>query len=55
MIVLFETKSLRDTRDLLVTTPIQEAYQFVDDNPHPRLWKLVAEAVYFLIVLYITN
>ncbi len=42
--LLFETKSLRDTRDLLATTPIQEAYQFCDDNPHPRLWRLIAEA-----------
>jgi WD repeat-containing protein 35 len=43
-VLLFETKSLRDTRDLLATTPIAEAYQFVDDNPHPRLWRLIAEA-----------
>jgi hypothetical protein len=43
-IVNFETKSLRDTRELLASTPIAEAYQFVEDNPHPRLWRIIAEA-----------
>ena len=38
----FETKSLRDTRELLKTT-IKDAYDFVDKNPHPRLWALLAE------------
>ena len=23
---------------------IHEAYQFVEDNPHPRLWRNIAEA-----------
>ena len=40
----FETKSLRDTRQLLATCPIEESYQFVADNPHPRLWRILAEA-----------
>jgi WD repeat-containing protein 35 len=43
-IVNFETKSLRDTRELLASVPISEAYQFVEDNPHPRLWRILAEA-----------
>jgi WD repeat-containing protein 35 len=43
-IVNFETKSLRDTRDLLSTVPIQEAHNFIDDNPHPRLWRILAES-----------
>ncbi len=45
MMITLDTKSLRDTRDLLATTPIQEAYTFVEDNPHPRLWRLIAETV----------
>lgn len=40
----FETKSLRDTRELLRSTPLAEAFQFVQDNSHPRLWRIVAEA-----------
>ncbi len=40
----FETKSLRDTRQLLATCPLEEAFQFVEDNPHPRLWSLLAES-----------
>jgi len=39
----FETKSLRDTRSLLATVPIQEAFQFVEENAHPRLWRILAE------------
>ena len=42
-IVNFETKSLRDTRQLLLSTPIAEALQFITDNSHPRLWRLLAE------------
>jgi len=42
--VHFETKSLRDTRQLLDTVPISEAFQFVEDNKHPRLWRILAEA-----------
>jgi WD repeat-containing protein 35 len=44
LLVRFDTKSLRDTRQLLQTAPIAEAYQFVEDNAHPRLWRILAEA-----------
>lgn len=37
-------KSLRDTEELLVHVGIAEAKQFIEDNPHPRLWRLLAEA-----------
>eukprot|EP01052_Picozoa_sp_SAG31_P004074 SAG31_NODE_165_length_21701_cov_9.786409_6_plen_468_part_00 len=40
----YETKSLRDTRDVLEDVDVKAAYQFVEDNPHPRLWRLIAEA-----------
>ncbi|XP_072032249.1 WD repeat-containing protein 35-like isoform X2 [Amphiura filiformis] len=39
-----EIKSLRDTRDLLDKVGIEDAAQFIEDNPHPRLWRLLAEA-----------
>ncbi|XP_074656125.1 WD repeat-containing protein 35-like isoform X2 [Tubulanus polymorphus] len=38
-----EIKSLRDTRDLLEKVGIEDAQQFIEDNPHPRLWRLLAE------------
>lgn len=44
LIVHFETKSLRDTRALLRSVPIAEAFQFIEDNPHPRLWRILAES-----------
>lgn len=43
-VLTFETKSLRDTRELLSSVSIQDAYSFIEDNPHPRLWKLLAES-----------
>lgn len=44
MFVDFEQKSLRDTRDMLTTVSLKEALEFVDKNPHHRLWKLITEA-----------
>ncbi|KAL5015359.1 hypothetical protein ScPMuIL_009629 [Solemya velum] len=38
-----EIKSLRDSRDLLEKVGIPDAQQFIEDNPHPRLWRLLAE------------
>lgn len=39
-----EVKSLRDTRDLLEKVGIKDALSFIEENPHPRLWRLLAEA-----------
>lgn len=39
-----EVKSLRDTRNLLEKVGLNEATTFVQENPHPRLWRLIAEA-----------
>mmetsp|Transcript_25500 Transcript_25500/g.48224 ORF Transcript_25500/g.48224 Transcript_25500/m.48224 type:complete len:1215 (+) Transcript_25500:126-3770(+) len=39
----FETKSLRDTRHILTNVGIDDAYQFIEDNPHSRLWRILAE------------
>ncbi|KAI8815756.1 uncharacterized protein EV422DRAFT_581893 [Fimicolochytrium jonesii] len=43
-ILNLETKSLRDTRNIIARVGLPDAYQFVEDNPHPRLWKLVGDA-----------
>lgn len=43
MMSLYEAKTLKDTRDYLTTVSLREAVEFVDKNPHPRLWKLIAE------------
>jgi WD repeat-containing protein 35 len=41
----FETKSLRDTRDILTkVSNLKDSFNYVDQNPHPRLWRLLAEA-----------
>ena len=40
----FETKSLRDARQILSTVGVEEASAFIEENPHPRLWRLLAEA-----------
>lgn len=37
-------KSLRDTEDLLHHVGISEAKQFIEDNSHPRLWRLLGES-----------
>ena len=44
LILELEVKSLRDTRDLLEKVGIKDAQTFIEDNPHPRLWRLLAEA-----------
>jgi WD repeat-containing protein 35 len=41
----FETKSLRDTRDILTkVSNLKDAFNYVEANPHRRLWRLLAEA-----------
>lgn len=37
-------KSLRDTEDLLLHVGLTEAKQFIEDNSHPRLWRLLGES-----------
>uniref|UniRef100_H3CMI1 WD repeat-containing protein 35 n=1 Tax=Tetraodon nigroviridis TaxID=99883 RepID=H3CMI1_TETNG len=43
-LITFEIRSLRDTRALIEKVGIEDASQFIEDNPHPRLWRLLAEA-----------
>jgi len=44
MVVTFETKSLREIRDLIETSGRAEAYAHIEQHPHPRLWRLLAES-----------
>eukprot|EP00038_Savillea_parva_P017457 m.20369 g.20369 ORF g.20369 m.20369 type:complete len:1166 (+) comp3785_c0_seq1:132-3629(+) len=48
-IVEVEIKSLRDTRNLIDSTlhsavKTEDVASFIEDNPHPRLWRLLAES-----------
>ncbi|XP_054722053.1 WD repeat-containing protein 35-like [Uloborus diversus] len=38
-----DVKSLRDTRNLISNVGLKDAAQFIEENPHPRLWRLLAE------------
>jgi len=45
LILDFETKSLRDTRAILTKVQnLDDAYNYVEANSHPRLWRLLAES-----------
>lgn len=44
MFVDYETKQLRDTRNLLTTVSLKDATDFVEQNHHKKLWELVTEA-----------
>lgn len=43
MVLSHETRSLRDSRMLLARTGLKDSAQFIEDNAHPRLWRLLAE------------
>lgn len=34
----YETKTLRDTQQMLSAVDIQDAYSYVEEHSHPRLW-----------------
>ena len=39
-----DTARLRELKDKIAQTGASDAYNFVDANPHPRLWRHLAEA-----------
>jgi WD repeat-containing protein 35 len=43
MVIDHETRSLRDTRTLLASNGLKDSAAFIEDNAHPRLWRLLAE------------
>jgi WD repeat-containing protein 35 len=44
MIINFKTKSLRDTINILSEVSLKEAASFIEENSHPRLWRLLSES-----------
>lgn len=43
-LIVHETKTLRETRELLEKVGIADAASFIENAPHPRLWRLLAES-----------
>lgn len=43
-VVDFETKSLREVRDVIIAEGLQGGYIYAEKHSHPRLWKLLANA-----------
>jgi len=44
MVLDFETKSLKDARELITNVGLTEATAYIEQHAHPRLWRLLAEA-----------
>lgn len=44
LVIDFESKLLREVRDLVAHEGLQRGYGDVESHPHPRLWKLIAHA-----------
>jgi WD repeat-containing protein 35 len=38
-----DNKSLRDTENILKQVGFADAFQYVEDNPHTKLWNYLAE------------
>ncbi|KAH9097856.1 hypothetical protein LEN26_016945 [Aphanomyces euteiches] len=44
LIIDYETRSLRDARELLDNVGLADACDYIQDHSHPRLWRLLADA-----------
>jgi WD repeat-containing protein 35 len=44
LVLDFQTRSLREAKELLDNVGLAEACEYIQDHPHPRLWALLAEA-----------
>lgn len=44
LVQTFETQALRETRERLASSGAAEASAYVEQHPHPRLWRSVADA-----------
>lgn len=42
-VVDFDTCDMREARQVLQTAPIKEAFMYVENHSHPKLWALLAE------------
>jgi WD repeat-containing protein 35 len=43
-VIDFETRTLREVRDVITTEGLQGGYVYAEKHSHPRLWKLLATA-----------
>ena len=50
-IIEYDTKSLKDTRVLLEKVELNEATQFIELNPHQRLWQVLHKKNHCLIII----
>lgn len=44
LILSFETRILKDTREMIAKIDVKEAFNHVEKNPYPKLWRIVGEA-----------
>jgi len=42
-VVEFETKDIRETRNIIESSGLPAGYTHISENPHPRLWRFLAE------------
>lgn len=42
-VIDFETRGIREVRDVIASEGLEGAYRFAASRPHPKLWKLLAE------------
>jgi len=42
--VEYQSKYLRDAKELLEKVGLRDTYAYIEENPHPQLWRMLAEA-----------
>ena len=42
-IFYYETKAQRDTLQILKAAQLQDAFSYIEDHSHPKLWTILAE------------
>lgn len=43
-VVNFETKGIKEVRDVINSEGLESSFRYAQKNPHPRLWRLLAES-----------
>jgi hypothetical protein len=44
LVATFDSKTLRDTAQLIASVPLADVCAFIEETPHPRLWRAAADA-----------
>lgn len=56
MVLKFETKALRDMKQLIENnTPLLDIMSYIEENSHPLLWRLMAQAALQFLNLQIAE